>query len=110
MASYLLLAAAILFGVAGQLLLKAGAASGGIVEQFLKPVTIAGLGFYGCAGILYTLALRGIPVSVAFPSVSASYILVLVAARLWLNEPILPTQMAGVVLIMSGITLLYWRA
>ena len=110
MASFLLLATAILFGVAGQLLLKAGAGTGSIIEQFLEPVTIAGLGCYGLAGILYTLALRGIPVSIAFPSVSASYVLVLIAARLWLNEAILPSQIAGVVMIMSGITLLYWRA
>ena len=110
MTSYLVLAAAILCGVAGQLLLKAGAESASIVEQFLRPVTIAGLGCYGVAGILYTLALRGIPVSIAFPSVSASYVLVLLAARLWLNEAIQPTQIGGVVLIMSGITLLYWRA
>jgi multidrug transporter EmrE-like cation transporter len=105
-----LLAVAILFGVAGQLLLKSGAEAGGLVEQFLKPVTIAGLGCYGLAGILYTVALRGIPVSVAFPSVSASYVLVLIAARLWLNEPILPTQIVGVVLIMGGISLMYWKA
>jgi small multidrug resistance pump len=110
MISYLVLAAAILCGVAGQLMLKAGADSASIVDQFLKPVTIAGLGAYGVAGILYTLALRGIPVSIAFPSVSASYVLVLIAARLWLNEALQPTQIAGVVLIMSGITLLYWRA
>ncbi len=110
MAAYLLLAIAILFGVAGQLLLKTGADAAGIVEQFLRPVTIVGLGCYGLAGILYTLALRGIPVSIAFPSVSASYVLVLIAARLWLNEAIMPTQIAGVVLIMSGITFLYWRA
>jgi multidrug transporter EmrE-like cation transporter len=110
MSPHLTLALAILCGVAGQLLLKAGSGAESIVDQFLKPVTIAGLGCYGIAGILYTLALRGIPVSVAFPSVSASYVLVLIAARLWLGEPILPTQVAGVLLIMSGITLLYWRA
>jgi multidrug transporter EmrE-like cation transporter len=110
MISHLVLAAAILCGVAGQLLLRAGAEAPSIVEQFLRPVTIAGLGCYGVAGILYTLALRGIPVSIAFPSVSASYVLVLIAARLWFNEAIQPTQVMGVVLIMSGITLLYWRA
>ncbi|MBI1774560.1 MAG: EamA family transporter [Proteobacteria bacterium] len=110
MIHYALLAAAILFGVAGQLLLKTGADAGSILEQFMRPVTILGLGAYGMAGLLYTLALRGIPVSVAFPSVSASYVLVLLVAHLWFHEPIVPAQIAGVVLIMSGITLLYWRA
>jgi multidrug transporter EmrE-like cation transporter len=110
MIAYVLLMIAILFGVAGQILLKTGAQSGSVIEQFLKPVTIVGLGCYGLAGVLYTLALRDIPVSIAFPSVSASYVLVLIVARLWLGETIVATQAAGVVLIMSGITLLYWRA
>ena len=108
--SYVVLAAAIVCGVAGQLLLKAGSGAQSVIEQFLNPITIAGLGCYGVAGLLYTLALRGIPVSIAFPSVSASYILVLIAARLWLGGTIQLTQGAGVVLIMCGITLLYWRA
>ena len=63
---YLALAAAILAGVAGQLLLKAGADAETVWAQLLRPSTIVGLGFYGCGAFLYLIALRKIPVSVAF--------------------------------------------
>ena len=44
------LAAAILCGVAGQLLLKQGAATEDFVAQLFRPATIAGLAFYALAG------------------------------------------------------------
>ncbi|MSP50575.1 MAG: transporter [Alphaproteobacteria bacterium] len=110
MIHYLLLALGIALGVIGQLLLKSGADSAGIVEQFLRLPTIAGLGFYGLAAICYTLALRAIPLSVAYPSVSASYVIVVVVAHLMWKEPLGLQQLAAVALISGGIGLLYWKA
>ena len=109
MTQYLLLGLGIVLGVIGQLLLKSGADAAGIVEQFLRPGTIAGLGFYGFAAICYTLALRTIPLSVAYPSVSASYVIVVVLAHVLWKEPLGLQQLAAVVLISGGIGLLYWK-
>jgi small multidrug resistance pump len=110
MIHYLLLALGIVLGVAGQFLLKAGADAPGVVEQFLRPATVAGLVCYGFAALLYTLSLRAIPLSVAYPSVSASYVIVVVLAHLMWKEPLGLQQMAAVLLISGGIGLLYWRA
>ena len=109
MTHYVLLALGIGLGVVGQLLLKTGADSAGIVDQFLRLPTIAGLGCYGLAAICYTLALRAIPVSVAFPSVSASYVIVVVIAHVMWKEPLGLQQLAAVTLISVGIGLLYWK-
>jgi small multidrug resistance pump len=109
MTHYLLLALGILLGVAGQLLLKTGADAPSVVEQFLRLPTLAGLGFYGLAAICYTLSLRAIPLSVAYPSVSASYVIVVVIAHVMWKEPLGLQQMAAVALISGGIGLLYWK-
>ena len=50
-------------------------------------------------------ALREIPVSVAFPSVSLSYALVVVAAYLFRDEPLGWMKIAGVLFIGAGVFL-----
>ena len=75
---YVALGIGILAGIGGQILLKAGADAPDFVSQLLRPSTIAGLALYGSAAFLYIVALRKIPVSVAFPSVSLSYAIVAV--------------------------------
>jgi small multidrug resistance pump len=104
---YLALAAAILIGVGGQVLLKLGATSTGpMAEQFLRLPTISGLLLYLVAGIFYVIALRGIPVSVAFPSVSLSYVLMAGIDYFAFKEPVGLGQLAGIALIVGGVTLL----
>jgi small multidrug resistance pump len=110
MTQYAFLALGILLGVVGQFFLKTGADAVGIVEQFLRPTTIMGLGCYGFAAICYTLALRSIPLSVAYPSVSISYAIVVVAAHLLWKEPLGAQQILAISMITGGIALLYWRA
>ena len=66
-----------------------------------------GLAIYFFGAFLYILALRKIPVSVALPSVAASYAVVAVIAHLVWNEPLGWPQMAGIVLIGSGVLLIH---
>ena len=71
---YTSLSAAILLGVGGQILLKLAAdGSATVVGQFLTPLTV----------------------SIAFPSVSASYAIVAVLAHLLWNEPLGWPQSGG---------------
>lgn len=109
--SYGALIAAILVGVAGQLLLKSGAErSSGFLAQFLDPFTILGLGVYALASVFYIVAIKRIPVSVAFPSVALSYVLVAVAAHFLWQEPLGLAQFGGIALIAGGILLLHLGA
>ena len=106
--SYLALAAAILCGIAGQVLLKTGAARGAdVLGQFLDPFTMLGIGCYGGAAVLYILAIRRIPVSLAFPSVSVSYIAVALIAHYFWGEPLGLPQLAGILFIILGLVLLH---
>jgi small multidrug resistance pump len=104
---YISLAAAILLGVGGQILLKSAAdGSASVVGQFLNPLTMIGFGIYIFAAFCYIVALKKIPISIAFPSVSASYVIVALLAHLLWNEPLGWPQIAGLVLIGSGVLLI----
>jgi drug/metabolite transporter (DMT)-like permease len=105
---YVSLACAVLLGVAGQIALKSGAlGSPTIAALFVNPLTILGFAIYVAAAVCYILALKKIPVSVAFPSVAASYAVVAVIAHLLWNEPFGWPQIAGLLLIGSGIALIH---
>jgi undecaprenyl phosphate-alpha-L-ara4N flippase subunit ArnE len=91
----------------GQLLLKTGAMRGELVQQYFDLFTILGLGAYGTSAVLYIFALRKIPLSQAYPSVSISYAVVAVAAHYLWGERIGWGQAAGFLLIMSGILLVH---
>ena len=104
---YMSLVGAIVLGIAGQILLKSAAdGSVTVIGQFFNPMTIVGLAVYVFAALCYILALKKIPVSIAFPSVAASYAVVAVLAHFLWDEPLGWSQMAGIVLIGSGVLLI----
>ena len=103
---YVALAIGILAGIAGQILLKAGASAPDLVSQLLRPSTLCGLALYGSAAFLYIVALRKIPVSVAFPSVSLSYAIVAVLGHVVFGEPFGVKQIGGIALIVGGVVLI----
>lgn len=105
---YAALFAAIAIGIAGQVLLKAGSArTGALLQQFLDPFTWMGLVAYGLAAILYIVAIKRIPISLAFPTVSLSYVAVALIAHYAWGEALGWPQLAGIALICGGILLLH---
>jgi small multidrug resistance pump len=106
MVYYVALGIGILAGIGGQLLLKAGADAPDFMSQVLRPSTLCGLALYGSAAFLYIVALRKIPVSVAFPSVSLSYAIVAVLGHFLFGEPFGIKQIGGIALIMGGVVLI----
>jgi small multidrug resistance pump len=104
---YVSLVAAVILGVAGQIALKSAALdSPTVMAQFLHPLTFIGFAIYVFAAFGYIVALKKIPVSVAFPSVAASYVVVAIIAHILWNEPLGWPQFAGLVLIGGGIALI----
>jgi drug/metabolite transporter (DMT)-like permease len=105
---YVSLVGAIILGVAGQIALKSAALdSPTVMAQFINPLTVIGFAIYVFAALLYIVALKKIPVSVAFPSVAASYVVVAIIAHLLWDEPFGWPQIAGLVLIGGGILLIH---
>ena len=105
---YVSLAIAVILGVAGQIALKSAALnSPTVMAQFIHPMTMIGVAIYVFAAFCYIVALKKIPISVAFPSVAASYAVVAIVAHLLWNEPFGWPQLGGLVLISSGILLIH---
>ena len=106
--AYLGLCAAIVLGIAGQIALKSAAVgTPSLTTQLLNPMTMLGLVIYGVAAIAYIVALNRIPVSVALPSVAASYAVVAIIAHILWQEPLGLPQIGGILMIGAGIILLH---
>lgn len=105
---YACLFTAILIGVGGQLALKTGTlnVSDSVGLPLFQPYVILGLACYFASAMFYIFALKKIPVSVAFPCVSISYVAVALLAHLLWNEPFGMQHIIAIILITSGVFLL----
>lgn len=109
--AWIVLAAAITTSLVGQILLKAGAsgsvaASAGFMDQLFRWQTILGLGCYGGAALLYIVALRKIPMSIALPCTAASYVVIAVIGWAVFGEALGVQKMLAIGLISLGVVLL----
>jgi len=106
-AHWLALAAAICTSLVGQVLLKAGAGGeGGFLAQLLRPSTMIGLACYGGAALLYIVALRRIPMSIALPCTAASYVAIALIGHFAFGEALGAQKVAAIMLICGGVVLL----
>jgi len=105
---YAALFGGILIAVCGQLLLKAGVqGTPNLFAQITSAFTIAGVGFYGCAAFLYLIAIRRIPLSIAYPSVAVSYVVVALVAHFFWQETLTAGKVGAILLILAGVALLH---
>ena len=109
--TYLLLLIAIVLAVIGQLLLKLGMSRrpnfrlkdlGALTRDL--PV-LAGFCCYGISTLLYLQALATLSLSVAFPTVSLGYVLVIVLSKVCFKEPINRFRWIAVLIICAGVAL-----
>src|SRR3990172_2121476 len=109
--AYFLLLVAILFGVAGQLLLKHGMSQrpefglrdlGGLAHDFH---ILGGFCCYGAGTLLYFQVLARLDLSLAYPTVSLGYVLVIVMSRLLFKESVTFTRWVAVLIICIGVVL-----
>jgi drug/metabolite transporter (DMT)-like permease len=102
---YVVLGIGILAGIAGQMLLKAGADAPTLVAQILRPRPWSGSRSTARRRSSTFRAAQD-PVSVAFPSVSLSYAIVAVLGHFLFGEPFGIKQIGGIALIMGGVVLI----
>ncbi len=100
------LAAAIVTSMAGQTLLKSGAGASDFVSQLFDPRTLGGLVLYGGAALLYIVALRRIPMSVAMPFTAVSYVAAAVIGYYAFGEAMGFVRIGGLALICIGVVVL----
>ena len=103
---WLVLILAIASSMGAQTLLKAAAGHADFVAQLLDIRTMVGLCLYGGAAILYIVALRRIPMSVALPCTAVSYVAAMLIGHFAFGEALGLIHIAAMGLICSGVVLL----
>ena len=103
---WLMLAGAIATSMVGNTLLKYAAGAPTFLAQVLDWRSIVGLALYGGGAMLYMIALRRIPMSVALPFTAVSYIAAAVVGHFAFHEAIVPQHIAAIGLICAGVVLL----
>lgn len=114
---YALLAATVLLISFGQILLKLGAeglkngasCSLNLFGFCLSWHLLVGVFVYGAATVTWILTLRDMPLSIAYPVVSLSYVLVALLSVALLGERLNLTYGLGLALIIAGVSLIAFR-
>lgn len=117
--TWLLLLGGVALNAAAQLLLKAATRTSGVLVSdsgelswsALAHLTRAyplwiGLSFYGVSVILWLGALSRVPVSVAYPMLSAGYVVNAIAAAFLFGEALSVPKFMGILLIIAGVIVL----
>ncbi|MBN1241894.1 MAG: EamA family transporter [Spirochaetales bacterium] len=105
----LYLLATVSFTVCGQILLKKGVPTGSVLSLrgvVGNPFILAGAFFYTASLFFWLNALKLLPLSVAAPSASASYVLIVGASAIFLGEPLTLNKAIGVALVCVGVFLI----
>jgi multidrug transporter EmrE-like cation transporter len=116
--SLALLVVSVGFAIAGQLTLKSAMDSVGrigsrevsdagatISRAAREPKLWIGLVLFGISALFWLVVLSRVPLSVAYPFVGISYVLIVLFARVFLNEHVPLSRWIGVLIVALGIAI-----
>ena len=109
MVGWLTLATAILFNVLGNYFIKRFSTSADInnVFDYVRPLFISGVFFFGLGLLLYTRALAQLPITLAYPiMVGVTLTTLSMLAIFSLGEQFTPRDALGAAFVIAGIALL----
>lgn len=114
----LMLLVSIVLGACGQLMFKGAArqlppfAELGLgrllVVMFTTPLILGGFTSFFISSVLWILALRTINLSIAYPLVALSYVIIFLGSYFLFQEPLSYRHWLGALLIVGGILLINW--
>jgi multidrug transporter EmrE-like cation transporter len=117
--SLALLVVSVTFAVAGQVTLKSAmdrvgrigstevaAAGDTLLKAAKEPLLWAGLTLFGISALFWLVVLSRVPLSVAYPLVGVSYILIVAFARFFLHEEVPSLRWIGVSVVALGIAII----
>ena len=110
--SYIALAASLILGIAGQLLMKDAATSSvaSAAIQLNVAKTLLALFIYGLGVLCWIFALRGVRLSIAYPVSSLNYVGIFLGSYYLFGEEINAQRLIGVGLIFLGVLLVVLRS
>lgn len=72
-------------------------------SMVFSPMVLLGLALYGVGTVLWLFALRQLDLSLAYPFVAMSFVMVAGSGMLFLGEPVQPSRLIGLALIVVGL-------
>ena len=109
-ASYIILFLSVAIGVAGQILLKHSTLVVGkqyLIHPMINQYFVYAMAVYFLSVLLYTTSLKSIPLNIAYPSVSISYVAVSYASHIIWGTSFGIREIGGLLLIFLGIVVLF---
>lgn len=109
--AYALLLGSILLGIAGQLLLKYGMSQqqGFKIAELLSLVknlpVVSGFICYGVSILMYFKVLANLDLSLAYPTISLGYVMVVLLSKMLFKEPVSSARWLAVFFICAGVVL-----
>lgn len=103
MVSVIFVALTVLLNIAAQVTLKISSKSGSGFFGFVNFQFIIAAGLYGLGLLTWTLALKNIPLSIAYPFMALAVIGVPIASLLFLGETLSWQQWIFLVLVLIGL-------
>jgi multidrug transporter EmrE-like cation transporter len=113
-----MLITSVLLGTTGQFLLKFGltatggskevgaAALVGAVKSITNPLVFLGFVCYGLSSVVWMMILKKVPLNIAYPMISISYVLVVALSPKLLGEQVRWPAVLGLIFIVSGVSLI----
>ena len=115
--TFLLIILNILLAVAGQMFTKIGVQKIGtftdmpvktfVFKAFLSPLVLLGLFLYLVSAVIWFMVLSKVNLSVAYPTLSLGYVLILAVSYFYFKEPITLVGILGVLFICLGVYLIF---
>jgi multidrug transporter EmrE-like cation transporter len=110
---YLLLLLSMAMAVTGQFLFKKGLMGASLSFNFLSILKIfsslfvlAGLVTYGLSTIVWLFVLKDFPLSVAYPSLALTYVIITIISVFFLGESVNNAKILGLLIIIFGVYLI----
>ena len=76
------------------------------MNMLLSPFVLLGLALYGLGAVLWLFALRHLDLSLAYPFVAMSFVMVVMSGIFVFNEPVNLSRLGGIALILLGLVLM----
>jgi multidrug transporter EmrE-like cation transporter len=102
---YTMLLASILFGIAGQLLMKKAMSysDGSLISWSFGLQLAIALSVYTIGVMNWIVALKSVELSIAYPLTSLNYVGILLGSYYYFEEEITSNRIVGVILVFAGI-------
>lgn len=114
MLKYILLMTSMTLAIIGQISFKHGLNGLSItpdimtiVKTIFTPYVFIGFMCYGISSIVWLFVLEKFPLSVAYPALALSYVIIVFASFMFLHEPLTVNKVIGSGIILTGVFVLF---